>query len=157
MVSNTQYLFHGSPVIICCCWVPGSALRVHGSAQKWRAHSEQARRAFGMSADSRPWTGTRRPIGIPLLARAFDVVDTAYGAWLARHPDASEQERNAPDLFIDWTQATQRIPSAEGHPLGAHQSNGDFSFEANRCLVSQDRKSRLRASCCFRFPTVVTE
>ena len=127
-----------SDIVIECIWVPDSALRVFGTEQKWRKHSEAVREALNMPLDARPWTSRTKPQGVPANARPYDVLDTIYQRWLNSHPEASELLRLGPDLFADWSQAVQRCPGAECHPLGAHQANGDYSYEANRCLTAEE-------------------
>jgi len=114
------------------------------------------RKNLNMEENARPWTGHRTPQGVPKNCRPFDLIDVVYQSWKQRHPDASEEEMERPDLFADTSQAVQRLPGAERHPMGAHQANGDFSYEANRVLSAKDlwlqlvsQLVRLRLAACF--------
>jgi len=82
----------------------------------WKSHHANLRQEFQMRPGSKPWTGKRpRPQlrGIPgglkcPSKRTLDLLDTAYGGYLAHKASAGEPVEAKPGWFVEFGQSGDR-------------------------------------------------
>ena len=99
-------------------------------------------RELNITENSPKWTDTHHITGVPLRNRHIYLIDAMYKSYLQGLTKdgvvVTDAMREKPDLFCDYRQCIARNPKQLGHPCGAHQSNGDYSYEGQRVLRFQD-------------------
>ena len=126
-----------SPVALITVTCSQVALK-EASRAGWKARSQMMRKKFGMTPDEKPWSTTHHLRGVPPCARNYDCIDVGVGwyRWCFGELPAGQRLK----LFIDWTQAVERIPFST-KPLGAHQTSRDYCCYTDQCMDAKASSS----------------
>ena len=108
---------------------------------KWMQKTIEVRAAISMPMSDKPWTAGHNLTGVPLVNRNIYLIDTMYQVYVNECETEgvlTEEMKERPDLFCDYTQCISRYPKQRRHHCGAHQHNGDYSYEGQRALTFRD-------------------
>ena len=114
---------------------------VNPNRTKWMSRSQETRAKHNL-VSAYEWCQHEKVTNVGLAARSLDCINTCYLHWCKKRgltPGAPGTE--APDMFIDFSQCVSRLPYSIGRPMGAHQTNGDYSYEGQRALNYKDTES----------------
>ncbi len=119
----------------------------------WKSHHANLRREFQMRPGAKPWTGKRpRPQlrGIPgglkcPSKRTLDLLDTAYGGYLAHKASAGEPVEAKPGWFVEFGQSGDRKLFGPHLPL-VSTKNKVYHYGLDAVMSAQ------QLSACHGYP-----